>query len=122
MAEQFADFVQRSALPKQVCGQRVSKKMGAFAYRIDASTDQRPPDNRGNCNRVCKTTNGSPMSKENTAADAARTTGAQVDSDSFTDVGRQRHLRPPPTLAPNGQLAVIPIDVVQAQPNNLAGA
>jgi hypothetical protein len=62
------------------------------------------------------------MSKENTAADAARTTGAQVDSDGFTDVGWQRHLCPPPTLAPNGQLAVVPINVVQAQPNNLAGA
>jgi hypothetical protein len=122
MPEQFADLVQRSALPKQVGGQCVAKKMGAFAHRIDASADQRPPDNRGNCNRVCKTTNGSPMSKENTAAGAARTTRAQVDSDSFTDVGRQRHLCPPPTLAPDGELAMVPIDVLQIQRNDLAGA
>jgi hypothetical protein len=74
MAEQFADLVQRSALPKQVGGQCVAEEMGAFAYRIDAGADQRPPDDRGNCNRVCKTTDGSAMSKENTAADATRTT------------------------------------------------
>ena len=61
------------------------------------------------------------MSKKNTAADTARTTRAQVDCDSFTDVGRQRQLCPSPTLAPNGNPAVVPIDVIQTQRNDLAG-
>jgi hypothetical protein len=62
------------------------------------------------------------MSKENTTADTARAAKAQVDRDSLTHVGRQRQLRPAPTLAPNGELAVIPIDVFQTQPYDLAGS
>src|SRR2546425_13175647 len=101
MAEQFTNLVQRSALSKQIGRQCVSKEMGAFAYRVDASADQRSPDDRGDGDGVRETTKGSPMSKENTAADTARTARSQVDCDSFTDVGRYRQLRPSPTLAPN---------------------
>ena len=88
MAEQFADLIERSSFSKQIGGQCVAEEMGAFADRIDASADQRPPDDRGDCDGVRETTNGRPMSKENTTADTARTARAQVDCDSFTDVGR----------------------------------
>jgi len=53
-------------------------------------------------------------------ADTVWTARAQVDCDGFTNVGRQRQLRPAPTLASNRDLAVVPIDVIQAQRNDLA--
>ncbi len=121
MAEQFADLVERSAFPKQIGRQCVAEEMCAFASRIDASADQRPPDDCGDCDGVCETTNGSSMSKEHMTADTARTARAQVDCDRFTNVGRQRQLCPTPTLAANGDPTVVPIDVVQAQRNDLAG-
>jgi hypothetical protein len=55
-------------------------------------------------------------------ADTAWTARAHVDCDGFTNVGRQRQLLPAPTLASNGDLAVVPIDVIQAQRNDLAGS
>src|SRR2546427_7291971 len=96
--------------------------MGAFAGRIDASANQRPSDNRGDGNGVRETTNGSSMSEKNTTAETARTARAQVDCDGFTSVGRQGQLRPAPTLASNGDPAVVPIDVIQAQRNDLEGS
>src|ERR1035438_10209806 len=96
--------------------------MGAFAYRVDASADQRSPDDRGDCDRVRETTKGSPVSKENTAADTVRTARPQIDCDSFTNVGRYRQLCPSPTLAPNRAPTVVPIDVIQIQRDDLAGA
>ena len=61
------------------------------------------------------------MSEKDTTADTAWTARAQVGCHGFTNVGRQRQLRPAPTLAPNGDPTVIPIDVIQAQRNDLAG-
>jgi len=61
------------------------------------------------------------MSEKHMTADTARTASAQVDCDSFTNVGWQWQLRPASTLAPNGDPSVVPIDVIQAQSNDLAG-
>src|SRR5664280_1867483 len=55
------------------------------------------------------------MPKEDMTADTARPAGAQVDCDSFTDIGRHRQLCPAAALAPNGESAVVPIDVIQTQ-------
>src|SRR5262245_39128478 len=96
--------------------------MGAFAYRVDASADQCSPDDRGDGDGVREPTKGSPMSKENTAAGTARTAGTQVNYDSFTDVGRYRQLCPSPTLTPNRDPTVHPIDIIQIQADDLAGA
>src|SRR5436190_21265647 len=96
--------------------------MGAFAYGVDTSADQRSPDNRGDCDRVRETAKGSPVSQENTAADTARTARPQIDCDSFTDVSRYRQLCPSPTLAPNSDPTVVPIDVILIQSDDLAGA
>ena len=52
----------------------------------------------------------------------AADTRAQVDGDGFTNVGRKRQLSPAPTLTPNGDSAVVPIDVIQAQRNDLGGS
>ncbi len=122
MAKQLADLVERSALSKQIGRQCVAEEMGAFADRIDASADQRPPDDCGDCDGVRETMNGSPMSKENMTADTVRTARAQIDCDSFTDVGGYRQLCPSATLAPNGEPTVFPIDVIQTQRDDLAGA
>ncbi len=48
MAEQFADLVERSAFSKQIGGQCVAEEMCTFASGVDASADQRPPDDCGN--------------------------------------------------------------------------
>ena len=106
---------------KQIGRQCVAEEMGAFAGRIDASADQRPPDDRGDCDGIRETTKRSSMSEKHMTADTARTARAQVDCDGFTNVGRQRQLCPASTLAPNGDPAVVPIDVIQAQRNDLAG-
>src|SRR4029077_12335400 len=95
--------------------------MGAFADRIDASANQRPSDDRGDCDGVCETTNRSSMSEKDTTADTAWTARAQVDCRVFTNVGRQRQLRPTPTLAPNGDLSMPPIEVIRTRRNDLAG-
>src|SRR5258708_16889392 len=94
--------------------------MGAFADRIDASANQRPSDDRGDCDGVCETTNRSSMSEKDTTADTAWTARAQVDCHGFTNVGRQRQLRPTPTLASNGDPNIAPIDVIQTHRNGLA--
>ena len=114
MTEQFADLVERSALPKQIGRQRVAEQMGAFAGRIDASADQRPPDDGGDGDGISETAEGSSMSEEDMTAGTARTADAQVDCDSFTNIGWQWQLCPASTLAPNGDPAVVPIDVIQA--------
>jgi len=49
MAEQLPDLIKRCALSKQIGRQRMAEEMGALADRIDASTDQCPPDDCGDC-------------------------------------------------------------------------
>jgi hypothetical protein len=122
MAEQFADLVERSAFPKQIGCQCVAEEMGAFAGRVDASANQRPPDDRGDCDGVRETTNRSSMSEKNMTTDTTWTARAQVDGDGFTNVGRQWQLRPAPALTPNGDSAVVPIDVIQAERNDLGSS
>jgi hypothetical protein len=122
MAEQLADLVERSTIPKQLSGQCVAEEMGAFAGRIDTRVNQRSSDDRGDCGGVCETAKGSSMSEKNMTADTVRTARAQVDCDSFPNGGGQRQLCPAPTLASNRDPTVVPIDVIQAQPNDLAGA
>ena len=56
---------------------------------VDASADQRPPDDCGDRNGVRETMNGCSMSKEHMATDATRTARAQVDCDRLTDISRQ---------------------------------
>ena len=56
MAEHFADLVEGSPLPEQICRQGVAEQVRSFPNRIDASAYQRPPDDRGNCDGVCETT------------------------------------------------------------------
>ena len=121
MTEQFPNFVKRCAFSKQIGRQCVAEEVGAFAGRIDASADQRPPDDCGDCDGIPETAKRSSMSKKHTTADTARTASVQVDCDSFTNVGWQWQLRPASTLAPNGDPSVVPIDVIQAQSNDLAG-
>jgi hypothetical protein len=121
MTEQFPDLVKRCAFSKQIGCQCVAEEMGAFAGRIDASADQRPSDDRGDCDGISETAKRSSMSEKHMTADTARTASAQVDCDSFPNVGWQWQLRPASTLAPNGDPSVVPIDVIQAQSNDLAG-
>jgi hypothetical protein len=61
MAEQFADFVERSAIPKQIRSQCVTEKMGAFADRIYARENQRPSHDRGDRGGARETANRSSM-------------------------------------------------------------
>jgi hypothetical protein len=96
----------------------VAEKMGAFAGRIDARTDQRPSDDAGHGSGVGESANGSSMSEKNMTADTVWAARAQVDCDGFTNVGYQRQLCPAPTLASNGEPAVTPVDVIQAQRND----
>jgi hypothetical protein len=42
VAEQFANFIQRTSLPEQVAGQRVAKQMRTFAYRLHACSFESP--------------------------------------------------------------------------------
>jgi hypothetical protein len=121
MTEQLPDLVKRCALSKQIRHQCVPEEMGAFAGRIDASANRRPPDDCGDGDRIPETAERSSMSEKHMTADTARTASAQVDCDSFTNVGWQWQLRPASTLAPNGDPSVVPIDVIQAQSNDLAG-
>ena len=62
------------------------------------------------------------MSEKNITADAERAAKAQVVRYGFTNVGRQWQLCPAPALATNGEPAVAPIDVIEAQRNDFAGA
>ena len=122
MTEQFPDLVKRCTFPKQIGRQCVAEEMGAFARRIDARTDQCPPDDCGDCDGIPETAKRSSMSEKHMTAKTARTASAQVDGDSFPSIGWQWQLRPASTLAPNGDPSVVPIDVIQTQSNDLAGA
>ena len=62
------------------------------------------------------------MSEKHMTANTPWTASAQVDGDSFPSIGWQWQLRPASTLAPNGDPSVVPIDVIQTQSNDLAGA
>jgi hypothetical protein len=88
MTEQFPDLVKRCAFPKQIGRQCVAEEMGAFAGRIDASVDQRPSDDCGDCDGIPETAKRSSMSEKHMTADTARTARAQVDCDSFANIGR----------------------------------
>jgi len=122
MAEQFADLVEGNFLPEQVGGQRVAEQMRSLARRIDASVYQRPPNDGGDGDGVCKTTHRSSMSKENSATGTAWAAEAQIACDGFTNVAWQRHLGHASTFALDGDPTVVPIDIIQLQRNNLAGS
>jgi hypothetical protein len=100
----------------------VAEQVRSFPGGIDASAYQRAPDDRGNCVVVLKTTKGRSAPKENPATGAAWPARAQVDHDGFTDIDWQRQVCPTSTLAPDGDSAAVPIDVVQIQRNDLAGS
>ena len=122
MTEQFPDLVKRCAFSKQIGRQGVAEEMGAFAGRIDARANQRPPDDCGDCDGIPETAKRSSMSEKHMTAGTARTASAQVDCDSFPSIGWQWQLRPASTLAANGDPSVVPIDVIQTQSNDLAGS
>src|SRR5450631_2496172 len=113
MSEQFSDLIKRSTLPKQISCQCVTEEMGALANRIDAAADQCPPNNRGNSNGMCETTNRCPMSEKNTPALSARASRMNIDCDSFADIRWHRQLRPSPSFAPNSKQPIVPVDVIQ---------
>jgi hypothetical protein len=122
MAEQFVDLVEGNFLPEQVSGQRVAEQMRSLARRIDASISERPPNDGGDGDGVCKTTHWSSMSEENSATGRAWAAEAQIACDGFADVAWQRHLGRAPTFAMDGDPTVVPIDIIQFQSNNLAGS
>jgi hypothetical protein len=122
MAEQFAYLVEGNFLLEQVGGQRVAEQMRSFARRVDASVYQRPPNDAGDGDGVCKTTRWSSMAKENSATGTAWAAEAQIACDGFADVGWQRHLGHASTFAMDGDPTVVPIDIIQFQRNNLAGS
>jgi hypothetical protein len=61
------------------------------------------------------------MAKENSATSTAWAAEAQIKYDSRTDVGWQRHLCQASAFATDRDAAVVPIDIIQVQRNNLAG-
>ena len=121
MTEQLADLIEGDLLPEQVRGQRVAEQVCSFPNRIDASTYQRSPHNRRNCDGVCKTTYRSPMAKENSATSTAWSAEAQIQCDSLANVAWQWHLCSASAFATNRDAAIVPIDIIQVQCNNLAG-
>src|ERR1035438_4437068 len=96
--------------------------MRSLFRSIDASVYQRPPNDGGDGDGVCKTTHGSSMSKKNSATGTAWAAEAQIACDCFADVGWQRHLGHASTFAMDGDPTVVPIDIIQFQRNNLAGS
>jgi hypothetical protein len=122
MTEQFADLVEGNFLPEQVGSQRVTEQMRSLPRRIDASVYQRSPHDAGDGDGVCETTHRSSMSKENSATSTAWAAEAQIACDGFADVGWQRHLGQASPFATDGDPAVVPIDIIQFQCNNLAGS
>ena len=109
-------------MPEQVCRQGMMEQVRSFPSRIDTSAYQRSPDDCGNGDGVREATNGSIMSKENPATGTVRPAGVQIERDGLTDVGRQRQLCPTSALSPDCDPAVVPIDVLQVQRNDLAGS
>jgi hypothetical protein len=69
-----------------------------------------------------KTAHRSPVPEENPAAGTARSARAQVQRDCLTGVIWQRQLCPASTLGPDGNPAIVPIDVFQVQRNDLTGS
>ena len=61
------------------------------------------------------------MAKKNMSEGRLWATRLQVACDRLTDVIRQRQLCPTATLAPDGDPAVVPIDIIKAQCNDLTG-
>ena len=122
MAEQFADLVEGNFLPEQVRGQRMAEQMRSLANRIDASVYQRPSHDAGDGDGVCKTTHRSAMAKKNSATGRPWAAEAQIAGDGFADVAWQRHLGHTSTFAMDGDPAVVPIDIIQSQRNDLAGS
>jgi hypothetical protein len=52
---------------------------------------------------------------------AGRSAALQVRGDGGADIGRQWQQTLPAALAANTQLRLVPIDIVQRQPDDLAG-
>ena len=61
------------------------------------------------------------MSKKDAPALSAWAPRMNIGCDSFTDVCWHRQLRPAPAFTPNGQQAMVPIDVIQIQSYDFAG-
>jgi len=53
---------------------------------------------------------------------AGRPAVLQIRGDGSADIGGQRQQALPSTLAANAQMCLVPVDVVQCQPDDLAGA
>ena len=112
MTEEFADFIQGSVLPEQACGQRVAKQMRSLSHRVDASVYQCPPHDAGDSDGVGKTTYGSSMSEEDSATGTAWAAGTQIACDSLAHISWQGHMCQASTLATDGDVSVIPIDII----------
>src|SRR5713226_8315201 len=100
----------------------MAEKVCSLPSRIDASVYQCTPDDCRNCDRMRKPAYRSPVPEENSAASTVRSASAQVQCDRLTNVVRQWQLCPASTLAPDGNPALVPIDVFQVQRNDLTGS
>jgi hypothetical protein len=93
VAEQFSDFVERSAFPEQACGNGMAEQVGSSPARIDSHAYQRLADNRGNHPSGCEALQGSYIAEEDPAASGAWPAGAEIVRDGFADIGWEWQLR-----------------------------
>ena len=110
-------------LPEQVCRQGMTEQVRLLRAE---STPERISARLTIVETVmecAKPRTGALVSKENPATGTVRPAGVQIERDMLTDVGQQRQLvTPTSALAPDCDPAVVPIDVLQVQRNDLAGS
>ena len=120
MTEQLADLIQRRTLPNHLRCQTVTEQMGTLAGGVHSCPRECTHNQSGNCDRVSKPYPRSPVSNEHSSAGTRRTPVAQVERESFTDIGWEWQLSPASTFRPDGYPCVLPVDIFQIQGDDLA--
>jgi hypothetical protein len=123
VAQHLADFGQRCALLQHANGQGMPELMRATMRSVNLGPLECVAHDRADAvGSFHQTTDRRQRAEEEVPVLAGRPTVLQIRGDRSADVDGQRHQALPSTLATNPQLRLVPVDVVQCQPDDLAGA
>lgn len=122
MAQQLADLGQGGASAYQLCRQAVPKDVRSHARGFNARSRQSCGRYKGHVRSGRKANMRRSLPQEYALTLGPRSAAVKIIGDGRTDVGRQRHPSPLPTLAMNRQLTRLPVDIPKTQRRHFRGA
>src|ERR1700756_6043803 len=100
----------------------MAKQGGPLGGGSQAGAFERPSDDAIDAGGTGETAQRCSYAKKKAPCPASRTDVAQILDQSFADVRRERQAGQPLPLAADEDVTVLPVDVIESQDDNLAGA